>query len=65
LAGKIAIAARVDAFSGEYIGGELKEDFLKRVEAIKQEHPNEPKKMRIIRYKPEKRKNKKKRKRRR
>ncbi|MBI5253192.1 MAG: C/D box methylation guide ribonucleoprotein complex aNOP56 subunit, partial [Euryarchaeota archaeon] len=55
LASKIAIAARVDAFAGESIGEKLKEGLLKRVEEIKRKYPTEPKKMRIIRYKPEKR----------
>ena len=35
LAGKIAIAARVDYYNGEFIGNKLKEDFKKRVEEIK------------------------------
>jgi len=35
LAGKIAIAARTDAFSGGYAGDQLKEAFLKKVEEIK------------------------------
>lgn len=55
LASKIAIAARVDAFAGESIGEKLKEELLKRVEEIKRKYPKEPKKMRIVRYMPEKR----------
>ncbi len=35
LAAKLAIAARIDAFSGEYRADELKEDLEKRVEEIK------------------------------
>ena len=35
LAGKIAIAARIDAFSGGYSGDQLKDAFLKKVEEIK------------------------------
>lgn len=35
LAGKLAIAARLDAYGGRYLGDDLKEDFLKRVEEIK------------------------------
>lgn len=58
LANKIAIAARVDAFAGESMGERLKEELLRRVEEIKQKYPNEPKKMRIIRYKPEKKRRK-------
>ncbi|MFQ5975812.1 MAG: C/D box methylation guide ribonucleoprotein complex aNOP56 subunit [Candidatus Hydrothermarchaeales archaeon] len=49
LSSKIAIASRVDAFSGEFVGDRLKEDFLKRFEEIKKAFPNAPKKMRIIR----------------
>ena len=35
LAGKIAIAARTDIFSGEYIGDRLKKDLLDKIEEIK------------------------------
>ena len=35
LAGKIAIAARTDAFSGGYVADQLKESLLKKVEEIK------------------------------
>jgi len=49
LAGKTAIAARVDAYAGEFVGDTLKEDFLKRLEEIKKSYPTAPKKMRIIR----------------
>lgn len=35
LAGKIAIAARTDAFSGGYVGDQLKKAFLEKVEEIK------------------------------
>jgi len=35
LAGKLAIAARLDAYGGRYLGDDLKEDFYKRVEEIK------------------------------
>lgn len=49
LGSKIAIAARIDAFSENYVGEKLKEDFHKRVERIRQQYPKEPKKMRIIR----------------
>lgn len=48
LAGKIAMAARVDAFSREDIGERLKDEFLKRVEAVKRSCPEPPKKMRVI-----------------
>lgn len=35
LAGKLAIAARVDAMSGKFVGDELKEEVEKRIESIK------------------------------
>lgn len=38
LAGKLAIAARLDAFSGEYLGDALKIDFEKRVAEIQEKH---------------------------
>ena len=43
LAGKLAIAARVDYFSGEYIGEELKKELEQRIEEIKEKYPNPPK----------------------
>jgi len=42
LAGKLSIAARVDAFSGKYAGDELKADLDKRVEEIQKRYPNPP-----------------------
>lgn len=39
LAGKLAIASRTDAYSGKYIGGELRADLEKRVEEIKERVP--------------------------
>jgi len=46
LAGKLAIAARVDAFSGKYIGDQLKADLERRIKEIqeKYEEPPPPKK---------------------
>ncbi len=44
LAGKLAIAARVDYFSGEYIGEELKKELEQRINEIKEKYPNPPKK---------------------
>ena len=41
-AGKLAIAVRADAFSGEYIGERLKEDLQKRIEEIEKKY-TEPK----------------------
>ena len=45
LAGKIAIAARVDYFTGEYIADELKEDLKKRIKEIKEIYKTPPKKV--------------------
>jgi nucleolar protein 56 len=42
LAGKLAIAARVDAFSGKYAGDELKADLEKRIEEIKKRYEKPP-----------------------
>ncbi|WP_457753264.1 C/D box methylation guide ribonucleoprotein complex aNOP56 subunit [Thermococcus sp.] len=44
LAGKLAIAARVDYFSGEYIAEELKKELEARIKEIKEKYPNPPKK---------------------
>ncbi|MEM3579126.1 MAG: C/D box methylation guide ribonucleoprotein complex aNOP56 subunit [Candidatus Bathyarchaeia archaeon] len=43
LAGKLAIAARTDVFGGRYIGEELKADFEKRMEEIRQKYAEPPK----------------------
>ncbi|MEM0320545.1 MAG: hypothetical protein QXS67_03955, partial [Candidatus Nezhaarchaeales archaeon] len=45
LAGKIAIAARVDFFTGEYIADELKEDLKNRIKEIKETYKSPPKKV--------------------
>ncbi len=42
LAGKLAIAARTDAFGGRYIGEELKADVEKRIEEIHQKYAEPP-----------------------
>jgi len=42
LAGKLAIAARADAFSSRYIGDSLKADLKKRVDEIKEKYPKAP-----------------------
>ncbi len=42
LAGKLSIAARIDAYSDRNIGISLREDFLKRVEEIKKQNPDPP-----------------------
>lgn len=40
LAGKIAIAARVDAFGGEFVGDKLLNEVSNRVEELRKESPN-------------------------
>jgi len=42
LAGKLAIAARTDAFSGRFIGEALKADLEKRIEEIKEKYQKPP-----------------------
>ncbi|MCW4015738.1 MAG: C/D box methylation guide ribonucleoprotein complex aNOP56 subunit [Candidatus Bathyarchaeota archaeon] len=42
LAGKLSIAARVDAFSGNYAGDDLKSDLEKRIEEITERYANPP-----------------------
>ncbi len=42
LAGKLAIAARVDAFRGKYAGDELKADLDKRVNEIQERYEKPP-----------------------
>jgi len=42
LASKIAIAARVDNASGEFIGDALRDDVLKRISEIERKYPNVP-----------------------
>ncbi|MHA1833283.1 MAG: C/D box methylation guide ribonucleoprotein complex aNOP56 subunit, partial [Candidatus Baldrarchaeia archaeon] len=66
VAGKLAIAARIDAFSGEYMADELKAELEKRIEEIKKKYPKPPKrkkpekvkKIKIRKKKKEKRKKK-------
>ncbi len=42
LAGKLAIAARIDAYTGEYRGDELKRQLEQRVKEIKEKYPKPP-----------------------
>ncbi|MCX8153752.1 MAG: C/D box methylation guide ribonucleoprotein complex aNOP56 subunit [Candidatus Bathyarchaeota archaeon] len=42
LAGKLAIAARADAFGGKYVGVELKEEIEKRIEEIREKYKEAP-----------------------
>ncbi|MEM2025937.1 MAG: C/D box methylation guide ribonucleoprotein complex aNOP56 subunit, partial [Desulfurococcaceae archaeon] len=45
LAGKIAIAARVDYFTGEYVADELKEELESRVKEVKEIYKEPPRKV--------------------
>ena len=42
LAGKLAIAARIDAFSGKYTGDKLKSDLEKRIKEIQEKYKEPP-----------------------
>jgi nucleolar protein 56 len=42
LAGKLSIAARIDAYSEKNVGEKLREEFLSRVEEIKRQNPEAP-----------------------
>jgi nucleolar protein 56 len=42
LAGKLSIAARVDAFGGKYAGDDLKADLEKRIEEIRERYEKPP-----------------------
>lgn len=42
LAGKLSIAARIDAYSDKDVGEKLREEFLLRVEEIKRQNPEAP-----------------------
>ena len=57
LAAKLAIAAKVDLFTGRYVGDRLLEEFQQRVEEIKKLYPKPPPKVERIKT-PEKRKKK-------
>jgi nucleolar protein 56 len=43
LAGKIAIAARIDQYSGEYVAEDLKQSITERIEEVKRKYPAAPK----------------------
>ena len=51
LAAKLAIAARIDAFTGEYKADELKEELQKRIEEIKKLYPKPPRRAERVRKK--------------
>ncbi len=63
LAGKLAIAARTDAFSGRFIGDLLKVDLAKRITEIKEKYEKPPptKEQRPKKFKPAPRRRRKKR----
>ena len=42
IAGKLAIAVRVDAFGGEFAGNKLKADLDRRIEEIREKYPEPP-----------------------
>jgi nucleolar protein 56 len=42
VAGKLAIAARIDAYGGNYVGEKLKKALDKRIEEIRQKYPEPP-----------------------
>lgn len=44
LAGKVSIAAKIDAYDGEFRGDELNKEFQARVEDIRRRYPDPPKK---------------------
>ncbi len=46
LAAKLAIAAKVDAFTGRFIGDKLREELMKRIEEIKRIYAKPPKRKR-------------------
>lgn len=43
MAGKIAIAARIDLYSGEYVADELKQSINTRISEVKRQYPTGPK----------------------
>lgn len=61
LAGKLAIAARTDAFSDRFIGDSLKENLKKRVDEIKEKYPKPSPKKQKVKSQPARRRRRKKR----
>lgn len=59
VAGKIGIAAKVDFFSGEFIGDLLSKEVGEKINEIEAKYPNPPKKTRSRKKKQNKKKNKK------
>ncbi|MHA1597004.1 MAG: C/D box methylation guide ribonucleoprotein complex aNOP56 subunit [Candidatus Asgardarchaeia archaeon] len=48
IAGKITIAARVDAFSGKFIADKLKEDLMRKLDEIRKKYPKPKPKKKMI-----------------
>ncbi len=57
VAGKIGLSAKIDFFSGEFVGNELSKDIKHKIEEIEEKYPNPPKK--VDSTKPKKKKSKK------
>jgi nucleolar protein 56 len=55
LATKLSIAARIDYFTGRYVGDELRQKLIERIEEIKKLYPKPPKKEERPRFKKERR----------
>ncbi|MHA1506144.1 MAG: C/D box methylation guide ribonucleoprotein complex aNOP56 subunit [Candidatus Asgardarchaeia archaeon] len=51
IAGKITIAARVDAFSGKFVADKLKEDLMRKIEEIRKKYPKPKQKKKVIKFK--------------
>jgi len=60
IAGKLTIAARVDAYAGEFIGDELTIEIMKRIEEIEKKYPSPPVRKEVKAKKKKKKKKKKK-----
>ena len=60
IAGKLTIAARVDAYAGEFIGDELAIEIMKRIEEIEKKYPSPPVRKEVKAKKKKKKKKKKK-----
>lgn len=54
VAGKIGLSAKIDFFSGEFVGNELSKDILNKIEEIKEKYPKPPKKVESIKAKKKK-----------
>jgi nucleolar protein 56 len=62
LAAKVAIAARLDAYSGEFLGDRLAADVQRRVGEVQAAYPREPERLRILPRPPEERRKRRKKK---